>query len=435
MKNSAKHFQKAQSVALYHFHGINRLTLLLLLRGHFFQRNDMGKTKAGCEYQVVRDLEDFTRRLQSGNLKNCIVRGVDMSLMCVNWETVDTENAVFLGCTFAGIEEEIKLRRKGAQCFAPFVGLPYDPYRLNLYTPQELMQGFTPDSGAGSLDAKIYEHFKQHGGHDADIVEALVERIHDYSIDLAIKDLLQTDPNTGLPKRKAVGFMGGHATRRDDPIYRLTAGLARLVTQAGYFVVSGGGPGIMEAANMGAYLATAGDDCIDRALEILTKVPHYSKPDGSIEPGYVGQALKVLEIFPSGAENLAIPTWFYGHEPVNMFASHVGKYFSNSIREDGLLAISVYGVVFAPGSAATIEEVFINAAQNHYATFNYCSPMLFLGQSHYLQSQVYSCLAQQAVGHSYAQMIAISDEPQELLAFLKSHPPIHVGQHDPGLKA
>jgi hypothetical protein len=115
-----------------------------------------------------------------------------------------------------------------------------------------------------------------------------------------------------------------------------------------------------------------------------------------------------------------------------MFATHVGKYFSNSIREDGLLAISVYGVVFAPGSAATIEEVFINASQNHYATFNFCSPMMFLGQSHYLQSQVYSCLAQQAVGHAYAQMIAISDEPEDILQFLLTHPPIHLGYHDPG---
>jgi hypothetical protein len=117
---------------------------------------------------------------------------------------------------------------------------------------------------------------------------------------------------------------------------------------------------------------------------------------------------------------------------VNMFATHVGKYFSNSIREDGLLAISEYGVVFAPGSAATIEEVFINAAQNHYATYNFCSPMMFLGETHYLQSQVYSCLAQQAVGHAYAGMITISDEPENLLRFLQQHPPIKVDTgHDP----
>ena len=389
-----------------------------------------------CNFEVIRDYDDFIRRLQKGDLRNCIVRGVDVSPLCIDWQSVDIENAIFLGCQFADIDEEIKVRRKGAQCFAPFVGLPYDPYRNKLYTPDELMKGYTETADINqSQDARIFKHFKEHGGHDADIVEALVQRIHDYSIDLAIKELLVTDPDTGLPFRKAVGFMGGHATRRDDYLYRKTALLARYVTRAGYFVVSGGGPGIMEAANLGAYLAPHSDDALDISIAVLSKVPHFANPEGEIEPGYVGQAMEVLKLYPDGADSLAIPTWFYGHEPVNMFGTHVGKYFSNSIREDGLLAISVYGVVFSPGSAATIEEVFINAAQNHYATFNFCSPMMFLGQSHYLQSQVYSCLAQQAVGHQYASMIAISDEPEELIKFLKLHPPIRISDHNPGLSA
>lgn len=387
-------------------------------------------------YIIIRDFDDFIKRLQTGSLSRCVIRGIDLSPLCISWDQVSAENAIFLGCKFADIEEEVKVRRKGAQCFSPWVGVPYDPYRTTLYTPAELMSGFEIDQDIyKTLDARIYAHFKAHGGHDSDIVEALTQRIHDYSIDLAIKDLLRVDPATGLPMRKAVGFMGGHATRRDDPHYRKTAETARLVTRAGYFAISGGGPGIMEAANLGAYLAMEDDHALDTAIDILSRVPRYSKPDGMIEPGYVGQALKVLEQFPRGAENLAIPTWFYGHEPVNMFATQVGKYFSNSIREDGLLAISIYGVIYAPGSAATIEEVFIDAAQNHYATFDFCSPMMFLGSSHYLQSQVYSCLAQQAVGQKYASLITISDDPADILRFLQTHPPIAVGYHDPGVTA
>ncbi|MGH9547760.1 MAG: LOG family protein, partial [Terriglobales bacterium] len=356
----------------------------------------MAEANNSKQYVTIQELADFIARLQCGDLRNCVVQGIDVSSMCINWETVDTENALFLGCRFADIDEEIKLRRKGAHFFAPFVGLPYDPYRSKLYTPEELMQGYDAKAD-NSLDSRIERHFEEHGGHDADIVEALVQRIHDYSIDAAIKRLIGHDPATALPVRKPVGFMGGHLARRDSDHYRLTVTLARMVTRAGYFVVSGGGPGIMEAANLGAYLGGIADDtCVDRALQILCKVPCYADAAGVIDQGYVGQAMKVREAFPGGAESLAVPTWFYGHEPVNMFASHVGKYFSNSIREDGLLAISVFGVVFAPGSAATIEEVFIDAAQNHYGTFDYVSPMLFLGQNHYLQSQVYSCLAQQA---------------------------------------
>ena len=86
----------------------------------------------------------------------------------------------------------------------------------------------------------------------------------------------------------------------------------------------------------------------------------------------------MLERFPDGAESLAVPTWFYGHEPTNQFATHVAKYFANSIREDGLLAIATRGVVFSPGAAGTTQEVFQDATQNHYAVFGTASPMVFL---------------------------------------------------------
>jgi len=177
---------------------------------------------------------------------------------------------------------------------------------------------------------------------------------------------------------------------------------------------------------MGAYLAPHGFEAIDCALEILSKAPEYATSTGKLDHNYVERAREVLQKYPGGAESLAVPTWFYGHEPVNLFASHIGKYFSNSVREDGLLAISIFGIVYAPGAAATAQEVFADAAQNHYGTFDYISPMVFLGTSHYLLSQIYSCLAQQAVGHPYAQMITINDEPEKLVQFIKKHPPIRM---------
>lgn len=375
------------------------------------------------KYETIRDLDTFIKHIQDGSLKNCVVQGLDVAILCVDWSQVNTDNTMFLGCKMVSVEEEAALLRKGAHFFAPFGGLPYNPYRTTLYSPQELMGGYDAVEN-NSLDIRINRHFDAHGGHDADIMEALSQRIHDYSIDTAIKELLGYDDATGMTLRKAVGIMGGHLATRDDPYYRKTVEVARLLTQAGFFVTSGGGPGIMEAANLGAYLATADDDSIDKSIAILSKTPNYAKPDGTEDPGYIGRAREVIEQYANGAESLAIPTWFYGHEPVNLFASHIGKYFSNSIREDGLLAISMFGVVFAPGSAATTEEVFMDAAQNHYATFNYYSPMVFLGEGHYLQSQVYSCLAQQAVGHPYAQMITISDNPKKLVEFIKKHPPM-----------
>jgi hypothetical protein len=381
------------------------------------------------KYRVFKDKNSVRAEIADGSLQHSIMQGIDFGADFADWEQVDCQGTVFIGCSFEPLEIELLVRRNGALVIPRISGLPYDPFRTTLYTPAELMAGYDVKTGFdGTFDARVYKHFKDHGGHDADILEALTQRIHDFSIDTAIKELLAVIPETGLPSRKAVGVMGGHRVRRDEEAYRKTVEMAALMTREGYFIVSGGGPGIMEAANVGAYLANAGPDAIDRAIEILAKVPNFAQDDGGLSPGYITQAQAVLKEFPKGEESLAIPTWFYGHEPVNLFASQIGKYFSNSIREDGLLSICVYGIIYSPGAAATTQEVFADAAQNHYGTFDYYSPMTFLGTTHYLQSQIYSCLTQQAAGNTYAQMITISDEPAKLLKFFKDHPPIPTPQ-------
>ena len=362
---------------------------------------------------------------REGSLQNTAVQGIDLTDPDVEaaLTSVSTEDACFLGCDLSEAAEE-HVRATGGTIFPGFVGVPFRPYRASLYTPAELMEGYErghPDTRADTRDAQIYRYFKdrKRDGRDAPVMDALAFRIHDHAIDNALRDLLFPGERD---KRRVVGIMGGHELQRDAALFRRVAHLAWRLTRAGFFVATGGGPGAMEAANLGAALASYESDAVDDAIDRLAPAPHYE------DDAYLDRALDVRDRYPDRAESLAVPTWFYGHEPSNLFSTHVAKYFANSIREDGLLAIATHGVVYAPGSAGTIQEVFMDAAQNHYETFGPASPMVFLDRTYWTDTKpVYPLMETLAAGTPYHDWLTATDDIATVVSLIEEHATVRDG--------
>jgi predicted Rossmann-fold nucleotide-binding protein len=362
---------------------------------------------------------------EHGHLHGQVVQELDLREDGELLRSISGAEAAFLGCNLDA-DTVVHLYRSGADLFPPLsTELPFRPYRSGLYTIEELYEGFDP-AVSGSFwkqarDSRIYEYYDElrHRGEPIPIMETLALRLHDHAIEDALEDLLVHGP---AGPRKVVAIMGGHAMRRDQAIYVEVARMARSLARAGYFVATGGGPGAMEAGNLGAYLAEHDDAALDEALSILVGDVDYSSHR------YLELAFAVRERWPrteGHGESLAVPTWFYGHEPSNVFASHIAKYFANSVREDGLLAIAGHGVVYAPGSAGTVQEVFMDACQNHYGTFPLISPMVMLGVEHWTtRLPVWPLLQAMSAGRPWGELIGICDRGDEVLAFLAAHPPI-----------
>ena len=283
---------------------------------------------------------------------------------------------------------------------------PYSLRPERLYTRDDLMQGWHPGADHSvTLDGRIYAYVKAHGGRAPDVDEGLAQRTHDHFIDVALAGFLM---QTGRP---VVGVMGGSSTVAADPNYRRVVHLTASLTRRGYLVVGGGGLGIMEAANLGAYLADRSDTDRDDAVDALAA----ASPWATDPAATWASRTSIRDRFAPGGESLAIPTWVTAGEPISQFASHIAKYFSNSIREDGMLAVATAGIVFAPGGAGTMQEIFQDAAQNAYRVFGR-SPMAFLDTQHYcVETGLYPALERQAARLGFADLLSVGDEPEQIL--------------------
>ena len=388
------------------------------------------------DYKEIEQLSELRGR---PSLDRCVLQGLDLRDEKLPWrEIVVTRRTFFLGCQLRS-EDETALRERGAMFFPRFGELPYDPYRSRLYDTAELMKEYDGHAfEATAADQKIYGNFRR-SQRRRSIVDQLSQQLHDHSLKNALDASLVKLGRSF--QRGIVGIMGGHQVARDSTEFRELARLAHRLSRVGFLVLTGGGPGAMEAGNLGAFLAPHPEAAIDEAVAMLAPEAHARPP---VPPGYFRVSQDVIQRFAplsalawgfrrtveasDAGISLAIPTWTYGHEPSNLFSSHVAKLFQNSVREEGLVTIANAGLVFAPGKAGTCQEAFTDAVQNYYAERpGEILPMAFWPRAYWTDTiPVVATLAKlaDAGGKPFKARVRAFDAVDEIVAFLLDPPHI-----------
>ena len=291
------------------------------------------------------------------------------------------------------------------------MGLPYPTYPKSLYNSKMLYEGYDyhdESTFETCFDTQVYRHYESLGKRGQQVKETLARSLHDHFITHHLYRLLDQ-----YDEKDVIGIMGGHAKRRDDPQYRQIVFLSKRLTEMDRLMVTGGGPGAMEATHLGAWMAGRSEAEVNEAIEMLMPSPTYK------DEGWLRRSFEVMERFPriTDHRSLAIPTYYYGHEPTTPFATDIAKYFDNSVREDGVVTIAKGGIIYTPGSAGTMQEIFQDAGQNHYESEGYASPMIFMGKDYYTNYMpAYSLLKDLSDRGLYKNMIlTVSDDNDEII--------------------
>ena len=291
------------------------------------------------------------------------------------------------------------------------MGLPFDTYPKKLYDCKKLYDGYDyhdETTFANCYDTKVYQHYISRGKRGYAVKETLARALHDHFITHELYKMLDL-----YDEKDVIGIMGGHAKRRDEQGYRQIVFLSKELTEMGRLVVTGGGPGAMEAAHLGAWMAGRSEAETNEAVDMLMPSPTFR------DEGWLRRSFEVMERFPlqSDYRSLAIPTYYYGHEPTAPFATDIAKYFDNSVREDGIVTIAKGGIIYTPGSAGTMQEIFQDAGQNHYESEGYASPMIFMGKDYYTHCMpAYTLLKELSDKGLFKNMLlTISDDNEEII--------------------
>jgi len=175
-----------------------------------------------------------------------------------------------------------------------------------------------------------------------------------------------------------ISIFGSARLRENDLYYQKTIEIAKLLAENGFTIITGGGPGIMEAANKGAYL------------------------NGS----------------PSVGLNIELPQ---EQEP-NSFQSTSLNFRYFFVRKVMLVRYSI-GYVCMPGGFGTLDEFFeaLTLMQTHKI---YPLPLILFGSKFWggLVDWIEATLVQyETISKEDLAYLKVTDDPQEVLDIMLEH--------------
>jgi uncharacterized protein (TIGR00730 family) len=204
------------------------------------------------------------------------------------------------------------------------------------------------------------------------IVSELDDAARIARIDRELRDGFEALAHVG----KAVSFFGSARTLLDEPGYVAARALARRMGEEGFAVITGGGPGIMEAANRGA--RDAGATSIGLAIEL----PLEESPNPHVDIGLTFHYFFVRKV---------------------MFV----RYSS--------------GFVVFPGGFGTLDELFEAATLRQTEKIRHF-PIVLFGSAYWSGLVEWlrdSALAEGKISASDIDMLEVTDDPERVLEVMK----------------
>lgn len=341
---------------------------------------------------LIDSVSALQQWLASGAREPATLLAMDLTAHDGALARIDVSGCIFLACRLSDALAQ-KIRVENARVIDELGVLPdaLPAFAGGIYTVAELYAGMAAD-GTGWENTPDYAGFlffneKVNTPRSLTLAQTLAARLHDTVQQQAVDAFLR--------HRNVVAIMGGHdfkrrlsaediASGRQD-VYWECVQIAKDLTEKGFLILTGGGPGLMEAGNLGALLAHADTATVHAVRALLTEEKFDSPQWRATAMAARARILGTWDAEPAAAQySLGIPTWLYGHEPPNLFASHHSKMFYNSLREDGLVTYANKGIIFFEGNAGTVQEVFQDLTQNYYLGAGQApTPMVFYNAGGY----------------------------------------------------